>query len=91
MDTKSTIYNLIINNIDCTKIDVIDDSYKHANHKKDTRGGHYRLLIVSDDFKNISLINRHKLIYKILDKLMKVKIHALSMQILTKEEYHSKL
>ena len=72
------------------KIDIIDDSYKHVHHKKDTHGGHFTVLIVSDDFKARTLIDRHKLIYGILGKLMKVEIHALSMQTLTEEEYKQK-
>jgi len=35
----------------------------------------------------MNLLNRHKLIYKILDKMMKIEIHALSMQLLTNQEY----
>ena len=63
----------------------------HAGHKKDTSGGHFKILIVTDDFKSTSLINRHKLIYKILGKLIKVEIHALSIQTLTEREYKERL
>ena len=87
MNTKSKIYALINKNLNLIKIDIIDDSYKHVHHKKDTHGGHFTVLIVSDDFKARTLIDRHKLIYGILEKLMKVEIHALSMQTLTEEEY----
>tara|TARA_B100001964_G_C13738223_1_gene381888 strand:+ start:50 stop:328 length:279 start_codon:yes stop_codon:yes gene_type:complete len=91
MDTKSKIYDLINSNLNPIKIDIIDDSDKHVHHKKDTRGGHFRVFVVSDNFKETSLINRHKLIYEILEKLMKVEIHALSMQTLTEEEYKEKI
>jgi BolA protein len=90
VNTKSKIYALINKNINLIKIDIIDDSYKHVHHKKDTHGGHFTVLIVSDDFKARTLIDRHKLIYGILGKLMKVEIHALSMQTLTEEEYKQK-
>ena len=90
MNTKSKIYALINKNLNLIKIDIIDDSYKHVHHKKDTHGGHFTVLIVSDDFKARTLIDRHKLIYGILGKLMKVEIHALSMQTLTEEEYKQK-
>ena len=87
MNTKSKIYDLIKENINLIKIDIIDNSYKHVHHKKDTSGGHFKILVVSDNFKNHTLIDRHKLIYEILGKLMKVEIHALSMQTLTEEEF----
>ena len=91
MNTKTKIYDLIKKKLDIIKIDIIDNSYKHINHKKDTHGGHFTVLIVSDDFKARTLIDRHKMIYEILGKLMKVEIHALSMQTLTEEEYREKL
>ena len=91
MNIESKITNLINANLNLIKIDIINDSFKHLHHKKDTQGGHFKVLIVSDDFKGISLINRHKLIYRILGKLMQSEIHALSMQTLTKEEYKTKI
>ena len=87
MDIKSKIHDLIINKIDIFKIDLVDESYKHIGHNKDTNGGHFKLLVVSDAFQKMKLLDRHKLIYGILDEMMKVKIHALSIRALTKQEY----
>jgi len=87
MNTSEKISHLIEQEINVNKIQIVDESYKHANHQKDTRGGHFKLFIVSDTFIDIKLIDRHKLIYQILDKMMKVEIHALSMQLLTNHEY----
>ena len=77
---------LISNRLLIEKIQIIDDSYKHHNHRKDTKGGHFRLFIVSDDFRNLTLIERHKLIYDILGDMIKTEIHALSMKLLDIEE-----
>ena len=79
------IKNLISKNLSISKIEIIDDSH---NHKKDTSGGHFRLLIVSDNFKEMPLIKRHQLIYNILDEMIKTEIHALSMKLLDVEEYN---
>ena len=87
MNTSEKISHLIRQEINALKIQIIDESYKHANHQKDTRGGHFKLFIISDAFIDMTLLNRHKFIYKILDKMMKVEIHALSMQLLTNQEY----
>ena len=76
------IKNLISENINMIDFQIIDESHKHANHKKDTSGGHFKLFIVSDDFENMTLINRHKLIYDILGDMIKTEIHALSMKLL---------
>ena len=81
------IQKLISKKLSIFKIEIFDDSYKHVNHKKDTAGGHFRLFIVSNDFKNLNLIQRHQLIYKILKDMIKSEIHALSMKLLDIEEY----
>ena len=82
------INKLISKKLNISKIEIIDDSHKHRNHKKDTLGGHFHLFIVSDDFKEMSLIKRHQLIYNILGKMVKTEIHALSMKLLDVEEYN---
>ena len=87
--SQSSIDKNMMENSDLSKIDIIDESYKHQNHKKDTSGGHFRLLIVSDDFKEISLVTRHQLIYQALDKMIKTEIHALSIKALSIDEYNN--
>ena len=89
MDTNSKIDHILREHINVFKIDILDESYKHQNHKKDTSGGHFRLLIVSDDFKGISLISGHRLIYQVLDKMIKTEIHALSIKALSIDEYNN--
>ena len=69
-------------------LNIIDESHKHVNHKKDTNGGHFKLLIVSNDFDNISLIKRHQLIYDALSEMIKVEIHAISIKAMTIKESH---
>jgi len=69
-------------------LNIIDESHKHVNHKKDTNGGHFKLLIVSNDFDNISLIKRHQLIYDALSDMIKVEIHAISIKAMTIKESH---
>ena len=86
MDIASKIKNLLTNKINTAHIEVIDESYKHKTHHKDTQGGHFKLLIISNDFNDISLINRHRLIYDILDEMIKVEIHALSIKAFTERE-----
>lgn len=83
------IKNLISENIDIIDFQIIDESHKHANHKKDTSGGHFKLFIISDDFENMTLINRHKLIYNCLDSMMKKDIHAISMKLKTNQEFNN--
>jgi len=69
------------------RLEVIDDSARHAGHQgAKSGGGHYRLLIVSARFSGISAIARHRLIYDALGELMRCKIHALSIEALAPDE-----
>jgi len=47
---------------------------------------HFKITIVSDSFKDIKVLNRHKLIYNSLDSVM-TSIHALSIYAFDKQEY----
>lgn len=69
------------------RIELIDDSAKHAGHQGARGGGgHYRLLIVSDAFSGKSTLLRHRLVYEALGDLMRSRIHALSIQSSTPDE-----
>lgn len=50
-------------------------------------GSHFEAIIVSDEFKNKILIDRHKLVYGALGDSMREDIHALSMKTLTVEQW----
>ena len=70
-----------------TRLELIDDSAKHAGHEgARSGGGHYRLLIISAAFSGKPTLARHRLVYDALDELMRSKIHALSIQALAPEE-----
>ena len=46
-------------------------------------------IYISDDFENMTLIKRHKLIYDCLDSIMKKDIHAISMKLVTNQEFNN--
>lgn len=72
-------------------IHVTDDSQAHAGHPGAVQsgGGHFYLTIVSDQFENLSRIQRHQKIYQILGDMMKQEIHALSIKAFTPNEHSS--
>ena len=55
----------------------------------DTTGtaDHFKVIVISNIFHDMSLINRHRLIYKALDPYMTKEIHALQLITKTEEEY----
>jgi len=71
-----------------TLLEIKDDSDKHAGHAGAKQGGgHFSVTIVSSIFTEKTLIQRHRLVYAALDELMKTKIHALSINALTPDEF----
>ena len=76
--------------IETTHIEIVDDSSKHAGHAgARDGGGHFNLTIVSSQFKDKSLIQRHRIVYAAVDELMNTEIHALSINAQTPEEFSS--
>ena len=73
-----------------SKIEIIDDSHKHAGHEgARSGGGHYTLYIVSTQFAGKPTLARHRMIYSALGEMMKHDIHALNVKAYTPEELQS--
>mgnify|MGYP001975153539 CR=1 FL=1 len=51
---------------------------------------YFSLFILSEQFESISLIERHKMIYKIFEKELTKEIHALQIKPLTYKEWNQK-
>ena len=66
---------------------VEDESHLHAGHEgaKDGRS-HFRVLIISDEFADKTLIERHRMVYRVLDEMMRLDIHALAIDAWAPEE-----
>ena len=67
-------------------LDIIDEGHLHIGHEGAKKGGHFKVLIVSDQFKNKTPLERHRLVYSAMGELMKTEIHALSINAKTPEE-----
>lgn len=61
-----------------------NESHKHGF----SRGpeGHFKLLVVSDEFHALSLVQRHQKLYALLQDEMAAGVHALAIRALTKAE-----
>lgn len=69
------------------KIEVRDDSHRHAGHEgAKSGGGHFAVTIVSSQFQGKNPVQRHQMIYQALGDMMKKEIHALNIQALTPDE-----
>ena len=60
---------------------IVDESHLHIGHAGSRDGkGHFKVVISTPQFKGISIIERHKLVYGALARLMETDIHALSIE-----------
>ena len=77
----------IKNSLDIHYIEIIDNSNAHKHHNKESKGGHYTAIIISDSFIDKSLVERHQMVYTALGDMLQNEIHAFSMKTLTKIEF----
>ena len=80
MERLEKIKKALEHNFKPSKLEIFDDSDLHAGHEGAKSGkGHYRVIIESDYFIDISLIEMHRKVYKALEGLLETDIHALSL------------
>ena len=58
----------------------------------DTRGtgDHFSIIVISNKFNEISLVDRHRMIYSIFKNEIVTKIHAMQIQTYTLDEWKNK-
>ena len=81
---ESQIINTLSSSLNLSSLKIINESFMH--NVPAGSESHFKIVVVTDDFNNLSSIKRHKLIYKTLDNLMN-KIHALSIHAFNEEEF----
>ncbi len=70
-----------------SRLEIRDDSAKHAGHEgAKGGGGHYALTIVSPQFSGKNTLARHRLIYAALGSMMQQQIHALAIRAYAPDE-----
>ena len=68
-------------------VEVFDESAQHAGHAGAAGGGgHYRLVIVAQQFSGLNAVARHRLVYQALGDLMHGRVHAMAITALTPKE-----
>lgn len=88
MTTKEKIEDLLTKAFSISHLEIIDESQKHKGHAgaRESGGGHYIVTIVSDDFKGMMLLKRHRTVKDALKELFPNQIHALSIKAITPNE-----
>ena len=81
---ESQIVNTLSSSMNLSSLKIINESFMH--NVPEGSESHFKIVVVTNDFNNLSIIQRHKLIYKTLDSLMN-EIHALSIHAFNEEEF----
>lgn len=68
-------------------IEVFNESNRHQRPGTET---HYKVTVVSDKFKDLTRINRHRLINELCKPEFNTGLHALSMHLYTSEEWQAR-
>tara|TARA_X000000950_G_scaffold280272_1_gene374574 strand:- start:902 stop:1198 length:297 start_codon:yes stop_codon:yes gene_type:complete len=86
---KNNIENLILKDYEpefCSVIDVSDQHRGHQNFKEGVES-HFEIIVVSEKFKNLNKIERHRMINKSLKPEFLSGLHSIIIKTFTIEEY----
>ncbi len=68
-------------------LEVRDDSARHRGHAGARSGaGHYRVVLVSDRFRGVPRLARHRMVYETLSDGLRREIHALELYVRSPDE-----
>ena len=84
---KAEILRLLNEAFSPETLGVEDESHLHEGHEgaKDGRS-HFWLLFIAEIFEEKTMIERHRMIYRVLDDMMRLDIHALAIDAWSPDE-----
>ena len=88
MIVQAQIEQKLNNGLELAHSEVINESHMH--NVPAGSESHFKLILVANEFEGLSLVARHKLIYKILDAELKNGVHALALHTYTEAEWQKK-
>ncbi|MFK7838929.1 MAG: BolA family protein [Bdellovibrionales bacterium] len=83
MSMAEKIKARICENINVDEIEIVNESHLHKGHAGDDGSGetHFKLKVVSSDFKNLTKINAQRLVNKSIFECFNEGLHAVSMKL----------
>lgn len=84
---KGEITRLLRQAFEPETLGVEDESHLHEGHEGARDGrGHFRVLIIAQAFDGKSMLERHRMIYRVLNDMLRTDIHALAIDAWSPEE-----
>lgn len=87
MSRQQRLYDALSAHFKPDFLTVEDESHTHQRQGHET---HFKILVVSDNFSKLSLIERHRLVYELTTSEFKTGLHALSLHLYTPDEWEKR-
>ena len=85
MDTAARIHARLLERLQPTHLEVINESAQHAGHagaSPDGQGSHMRVRVASPLFTALPRVQRHRLVYDALQDFIDQGLHALAIELI---------
>jgi BolA protein len=88
MSVKQTICNKLIRRFAPVRLEIVDESDRHAGHAGAHPEGetHFAVTIVAAGFTGLSRVARQRLVYQTLAEELVTRVHALSLTTLAPDD-----
>lgn len=82
MSVEADIREKLMVGLRPTRLDVINESEKHAGHRSSPGTGesHFQVLVVSEMFSGKTRVQRHRLVNDLLADELRGRVHALAIK-----------
>ena len=87
MSVEKKIEHTLSDNFNLSHLEVINESHMHSGPNTES---HFKVILVSDEFEDVKLVQRHRRINELLKFELENGVHALSLHLFTKKEWKDK-
>lgn len=84
MKLRTSIESKVQSTLQPTHWELVNESHLHSAGREES---HFRLLIVAEPFTGLSRVQRQQKVYQLLAEELKTGVHALSLRLLTPQEW----
>lgn len=86
--TKGKIEGIVKEKFFPKHLEIEDETWRHAGHAGAVSGkGHFNMIVVSEQFEGVNLLDRNRMVFCALEKEMEEEIHALSLKAFSPSEW----
>ena len=87
MSVEKKIEHTLSDNFDLSHLEVINESHMHSGPNTESN---FKVILVSDEFEDMKLVQRHRRINELLKFELENGVHALSLHLFTNNEWKEK-